>query len=84
MSDVKVWDAPRIGRNDGMSVEAKCYQRVVIWADHLAEVERLTKERDEARAARDLWYARATALGWPTFEQAEAARQAGPAGEGEK
>ncbi len=40
MTDVHVWDAPSIGRADGMSVETKCYRRVVLWEDYSALRER--------------------------------------------
>jgi len=44
MNNVPVWDAPNIGRREGMLVETLIYQRVVLEADYLAlraEVERL-------------------------------------------
>jgi len=36
VTDAKVWDAPRIGRQAGMQIETACYQRVVLEADYLA------------------------------------------------
>lgn len=54
MSDVKVWDAPRIGRYEGMQLEEAAYQRVVLASDYAAlraEVERLTQERNDAEGA---------------------------------
>ena len=61
MSDVKVWDAPRIGRYEGMQLEEAAYQRVVLASDYealLAEVERLSQENAELRRKLD----RATGL----------------------
>lgn len=31
----RVWDAPRIGRQEGMTIETLCYQRVVLEYDYL-------------------------------------------------
>lgn len=55
VSDVKVWDAPSIGRNDGMSVETKCYQHVVIWADYAKALTKVEDERDEANRVCEQW-----------------------------
>lgn len=55
VSDVKVWDAPSIGRNDGMSVETKCYQHVVIWADYAKALMKVEDERDEANRVCEQW-----------------------------
>ena len=47
MSDVKVWDAPRIGRETPMLIERMCYQRVVLEADY-AQAMREAEDRELA------------------------------------
>lgn len=51
MTDAKVWNAPSIGRVDGMSVESKCYQNVVLWADYQALQARVAEHEKAVRLA---------------------------------
>lgn len=56
MNDVPVWDAPRIGRKDGMLIEEKCYATVVLWGDHASVVEHMQRKHEsEIERLRQLW-----------------------------